>query len=216
LQSPKVGIKNKKRSSRVWDETTKEWRPRWGMNRVNNPDETWVMEDKPEEMSKYGAEDPFHLEKLKKKERLQQNTKLKAKNLKRAQAAGKADLPATLDITKNAPHYQKYAIERAVVLAQKSTASMGKFDNLHSDEPKIKNKQIYIEKSEKDVTSKIADRVLKKAINKEALNIDKAVRNEMQMEQMKNKKRKLEEGRSESGKRKGKGKGKAGFKKRRK
>jgi len=61
------GIKKTKRSSRVFDETTQEWRPRWGMNRTNNPDDTWVMDDKPEQLAKYGAEDPFHLVKIKKR-----------------------------------------------------------------------------------------------------------------------------------------------------
>jgi len=175
------------------------------MNRANNPDEVWVMEDKPEQLEKFGAEDPFHLEKLKKKERLQKNKKLNVKNLKRALTTEKTNLPATLDITKNAPQHQKYAIERAMVLAQKSTASLGKFDKLHSDEPKIKYKNNYI--NEQQTTAKIAERVLKKAASTvQDLNIDKAVRNEIKNEQVKNSKRKLEEGPRSSVKRKSTGK----------
>jgi len=215
------GIKHKKKSSRIWDETTKEWRPRWGMNRINDPKLTWAMDDKPEQLARYNAEDPFQLESLKKKERLEKNQKLQVKNIKRAQLAQKADLPATLDITKNAPHHQKHSIERAVALAQKSTASMGIFDKPHSDEPKIKSKPTYIKKSEMDTTKKIADRVLKKASSvKEVLDVDKATRNEMRNEQMKNKKRKLSEstkGKGKGGgKEKGKGKRGEGFKKKRK
>jgi len=194
------GIKKTKRSRRVWDESTQEWRPRWGMNRANNPEENWIMEDKPEQLSRYGAEDPFHLEKIKKKDRLEKNKKLTVKNQKRVLAADKTNLPATLDITKNAPVHQKYSIERAMVLAQKSTASMGKFDKLHSDEPKIKYKDNYIDQSEQKTTAKIADRVLKKAESAKDLNIDKAVRTEMRNEQVKKGKRKLNEGRSEKGK----------------
>jgi len=160
------------------------------MNRANNPDDVWMVEDNPEQLSKYGAEDPFHLEILKKKERLEKNKKLKVKNIKRAQASEKTHIPATLDITKNAPQHQKYAIERAVVLAQKSTASMGKFDELHSDEPSIKYKPTYINKSEQETTSKIADRVLKKVASAQDMNIDKAVRMEIQSEQEKNSEKK--------------------------
>jgi len=116
---------------------------------------------------------------------------LSIKNKKRALSAQKGDLPATLDITKNAPHHQKYAIERAVAMAQKSTASMGKFDTLHSDEPKIKNKPTFIVNKEHDTTTKIADRVLKKASSEKPLNVDKAVRNEMRSEQFKRKKKKF-------------------------
>jgi len=112
------------------------------------------------------------------------------KNLKRALTTDKTNMPATLDITKNAPQHQKYAIERAMVLAQKSTASLGKFDKLHSDEPKIKYKNNYID--EQQNTAKIAERVLKKASTAQDLNIDKAVRNEIKNEQVKNSKRNLE------------------------
>jgi len=148
------------------------------MNRANNPDEKWVMEDKPHELEKYSAEDPFHLEKLKKKERINKNKKSKIMNLKRSGENPK--LPATLDITKNAPRHQKYSIERAVALAQKSTASLGNFDNLHSDEPNIKNKPSHMPNgimNEQQMTTKIADRVLRKANS--GLDIDKAVRNEL-------------------------------------
>jgi len=131
------------------------------------------------------------------------NKKMSIKNKKRVLATQAEELPATLDITKNAPQHQKYAIERAVILAQKSTASMGKFDTLHSDEPKIKNKPTFIVNAEHETTTKIADRVLKKASGK-ALDVDKAVRNEMRSEQFKRKKRNSLESSEKS---KGKGKG---------
>jgi len=149
------------------------------MKRANNPDDKWVMEDKPIQLEKYSAEDPFHLEKLKKKERMNKNKKSKVMNVKRTNEGLK--LPATLDITKNAPRHQKYSIERAVALAQKSTASMGNFDNLHSDEPNIKNKPSYMPNdimNEQQMTTKIADRVLKK-VNESGLDVDMAVRKEL-------------------------------------
>jgi len=145
------------------------------------------MEDKPTEQAKYGAEDPFHLEMLKKKERVSKNQKSKVKNDKRIMGYQHKLLPATIDITKNAPMRQKYSIERAVALAQKSTASMGKFDKLHSDEPKIKGRSLgNLAGDDQAVLSKMADRVIKKSNSEPALNIEKAVRQEIGEEQTKN------------------------------
>jgi regulator of ribosome biosynthesis len=174
------GIKKKKKSRMVWDDATGEYRPRWGMKRINDPKENWIVEDKPEELQRYGAEDPFHLEMIKKKERVEKNKKSQVKNLKRSLSAQSAALPPTLDITKNAPKRQKYSLEAAVELAQKSTASMGKFDQLQIGEPKPKSETHLLPSSlpkELAATSKIAERVLKKS--QSALNIDKAVREEL-------------------------------------
>jgi len=57
------------------------------MKRINDPKENWIIEDNPEELAKYGAEDPFHLEMIKKKERVQKNKKSHVKNLKRTLSA---------------------------------------------------------------------------------------------------------------------------------
>jgi len=173
------GIKKRKRGRMVWDDTTESYKPRWGMDRVNDPKKTWILPDKPEELARYGAEDPFHLEQIKKKERTTKNTKLKVKNQRRALTVQSASLPPTLDITKNAPKRQKYSLEKAVELAQKSTASMGRFDKLHPDEPTIKYRSQSLPSrvpKELQVTNKIADRVIKK---QQSLNLDKAVRAEM-------------------------------------
>jgi len=117
---------------------------------------------------------------IKKKERVAKNKKSQVKNLKRSLSAQSATLPPTLDITKNAPKRQKYSLELAVELAQKSTASMGKFDKLQIGEPTPKSESHLLPSSlpkEIAATSKIAERVLKKS--QSALNIDKAVREEI-------------------------------------
>jgi len=184
------GIKKKKRSRKVWDETTQEWRPRWGKDRVNDINEKWVMEDKPQMLAKYGAEDPFHLEKIQKKERTEKNKIQQIKNLKRAANEDQASMPATLDVTKNAPRRQKYSLERAVALAQKSTASMGKFDKKVRDEPEMRIEKPKLVSSTSQ--SKIAERVLKKAESLTELNVDKAVRNVKKDEEHENRKRNVE------------------------
>jgi hypothetical protein len=134
---------------------------------------------RPEALKRYGAEDPFHLEQMKKTERIQKNKKLQIKNQKRNLDRQNLLLPPTLDITKNAPKRQKYSLEKAVELAQRSTASMGRFDQLHSDEPTIryrsKSLPSFVPK-ELQTSAKIAERVLKKH---KSLNIDKAVRGEL-------------------------------------
>jgi len=173
------GIKNRKRTRMLYDEGTDTYKPRWGKGRINDPKDVWIMPDKPGELERYGVEDPFLLEKVKKKERTEKNKKLQVKNLKRAAAAQQETLPPTLDITKNAPRRQKYSLERAVELAQLSTASMGKFDKLHRDEPAIKVQSHLLSSSipkELKETSKIAERVLKKS---KSLNVEKAVREEL-------------------------------------
>jgi len=182
------GIRKKKRSRMLYDESTDTYKPRWGMGRINDPKDVWIMPDKPEELERYGVEDPFLLEKVKKRERMEKNKKLQVKNIKRASSAQHETLPPTLDITKNAPRRQKYSLERAVQLAQLSTASMGKFDKLHRDEPALKVQSHRLSSSvpkELKETSKIAERVLKKS---KSLNLEKAVRDEMKQTPKSNKK----------------------------
>jgi len=158
------------------------------MGRINDPKDVWIMPDKPDELERYGVEDPFLLEKVKKRERMEKNKKLQVKNIKRASSAQHETLPPTLDITKNAPRRQKYSLERAVELAQLSTASMGKFDKLHRDEPALKVQSHRLSSSvpkELKETSKIAERVLKKS---KSLNLEKAVREEMKQTRKSDKK----------------------------
>lgn len=181
------GIKKQKKSRMVWDETAREYRPRWGAGRANNTLEEIVKEDKAEEMQAYGAEDPWILEKMKKKERVEKQKKRELVNRKRAVKDQSKDMPATLDITTNTPRRQKSSIERAVVLAQKSTASMGKFDKLMSDEPKImsKPKHAPLDTAEEQKQNlKIVERVLKRTAA-EALDVDRAATLHIRDEQQK-------------------------------
>jgi len=38
------GITKRKRGRMVWDETAKEWRPRWGYKRANDSTKDWCIE----------------------------------------------------------------------------------------------------------------------------------------------------------------------------
>jgi len=71
---------------------------------------------------------------------------------------------------------KKKSIERAIELAQKSTASIGKFDEKMSDEPTIKRKPKHapIESAEERKQNlKIVESVLKKTVA-ETLDVDRA------------------------------------------
>jgi len=188
----------------LWDAEAREYRPRWGMNRANNPLDDVVKEDKPEEMEAYGAEDPFILEMMKKKERVGKQKKKEAINRKRIATVQSEALPATLDITTNAPRRQKKSIERAIALAQKSTASMGKFDQLMADEPKIMNKPKHapIDTTEEQKQNlKIVERVLKRTAA-EALDVDRAGNLEIRDEQKKMAAEKRQNARQQQGRKK--------------
>jgi len=196
------GIQKRKRSRMVFDEGTQEWRPRFGMNRANNPLDDWVKDDKPEKMKEYGAEDPFILEKMMKRERMRKQKKQEVINSRRAGSAKAKLLPATLDITSNAPRRQKYSIERAVALAQKSTASMGKFDKRAPDEPKIRSKPKRIQsgENEKVQSVKIMQRVLKR--KKSDVDVNKAANLHIRDQQQKHKQQKQQKGGSAKRRRK--------------
>jgi len=170
------GIKKRKRDRLMWDATAKEYRPRWGSNRAYNPDDNPIREHNAEELEKYGAEDPFILEQMKKKERVEKQKKRQVVNLRRASREDTKNLPATVDITTNAPRRQKQSIERAIALAQKSTASIGRFDEKHSDEPKVKRKPKHAPvelAEERKQNLKMVERVLKKTAA-ESLDTDRA------------------------------------------
>jgi len=92
-----------------------------------------------------------------------------------------------VDITTNAPRRQKKSIERAIQLAQKSTASIGRFDEKMSDEPVIKRKPKHapIEtEEERKQTLKIVESVLKKTAA-ETLDVDRAATMHIRDEQKK-------------------------------
>jgi len=170
------GIKKRKRDRMMWDPAANEYRARWGRNRAGDPKDEIIKEHKPEELEQYGAEDPFILERMKKKERMQNQKKRELVNRRKAASAEIKHLPATVDITTNAPRRQKQSIERAIALAQKSTASIGRFDEKHTDEPVIKRKPKHapIELAqERKQNLKIVERVLKKTAA-ETLDVDRA------------------------------------------
>jgi len=82
-------------------------------------------------------------------------------------------------------------IKRAIKLAQKSTASIGYFDNKMQDEPQIKRKPQYISgESEQKTNLKIVKSIIKKNKKGNDINMKKAV-NQSISEEQRNKRRRL-------------------------
>jgi Ribosome biogenesis regulatory protein (RRS1) len=78
------GIQNNaKRDRLVWDDTVKEWRPRYGRNRANTVDNDWVIEAK--ETDEVGS-DPWIEARRAKRERVAKQRKQESKNATRADA----------------------------------------------------------------------------------------------------------------------------------
>jgi len=188
----KKGIKKKKKSRLVYDEIAKEYKPRFGFNKPLNPKEDWVLPDNPDELSKYNVKDPFELTKsLKKKE----NEKIaKQEEANRKRKAGQSGLDVgkkqvTLELH-NSDKLDKQVLDRAVAIAQKSTASMGKFDKFATDEKKLyKTKPNFVpddREERKKIETRIAQRVIK---NTEVIDAKKAGNQLIAVEQSKSNKK---------------------------
>ncbi|KAL3877616.1 hypothetical protein ACJMK2_035306 [Sinanodonta woodiana] len=113
------GIANRKKGRMEWDEQAKEWRPRWGYKRANDETKDWFIEI-PDNADPY--EDQFEKRKKEKKERTAKNELQRLRNIARSQ---KMKVPGVgLTPTENP---SKEQLGKALVMAKKSTASIGKF-----------------------------------------------------------------------------------------
>ncbi|CAL8100834.1 unnamed protein product [Calicophoron daubneyi] len=126
------GIHNKKKSRKVWDETTKSWRPRWGKDRINDLKDNWVLEV-PDNADPY--EDQFAKMAKAKKERRAKNEFQRLRNIARSVKPGQAPPIGVLSESQGS----KNELTRALSIAKKSDASMGRF-SAPLDERKISKK----------------------------------------------------------------------------
>lgn len=113
------GIQNKKKSRMVWDETSQSYKPRWGFKRSNDETKEWVLEV-PENADP--NEDQFGKRKTAKKERVAKNELQRLRNIARSQ---KQKVPGVGLTPTEAP--SKDYLGKALAVAKKSTASVGKF-----------------------------------------------------------------------------------------
>ncbi|XP_013408325.1 ribosome biogenesis regulatory protein homolog, partial [Lingula anatina] len=126
------GIQNKKKARKVWDDEIKDWRPTWGyQSRVNDELNEWVLEV-PANADPY--EDQFGKAKKAKTERVAKNELQRMRNIARASKLKVPGVGLTPTDTPSKDHLSK-----ALALAKKSTASVGKFtDSLPKEKP-VKN-----------------------------------------------------------------------------
>ncbi|XP_078691094.1 ribosome biogenesis regulatory protein homolog isoform X2 [Branchiostoma floridae x Branchiostoma belcheri] len=113
------GIQKRKKGRMVWDEESKEWRPRWGYKRANDETKDWVIEVPG---NADPNEDQFEKRMKAKKERIAKNELQRLRNIARAT---KSKVPGVGLTPTEKPSKEEVGL--ALHLAKKSTASLGKF-----------------------------------------------------------------------------------------
>ncbi|CAG5116977.1 unnamed protein product [Candidula unifasciata] len=122
------GILNKKKSRMVWDEAAKEYKPRWGYKRANDGTQDWLIEVP---ANADPMEDQFAKRQTAKKERVAKNELQRLRNIARSQ---KRKVPGVGLTPTEQP--SKDTLSKALVVARKSTASLGKFtEKLPKEKP---------------------------------------------------------------------------------
>lgn len=152
-------MKKKKRNRMIWSEEFQKYLPRWGKGSIKSEETKarWAIEDKP----KYEGKNPFTYEKQERKLESLKQKKREQKNEEMLMKKRKKDSKLKED---------KKGHRKNLEIAQKSTASQGRFDKTLKDEPKInpikKNKVskevIMDKKQEKQRDSKIMSRLIGK------------------------------------------------------
>jgi len=169
--------KNQKRSRMVFDETVGDYKPRWGYQRVNDPNQEWVIEAKPGDVDN-AESDPFLRKMQEKKEKVEKQKTKEIKNKERSSQAEMKSLPGVISINNQPPrkdgrksHVDKEALKTAVNLANISTASIGRFDKvLRGQKPVKKSSKLVAQDAEKEQSLALLERVLKKRENAPKLN----------------------------------------------
>eukprot|EP00397_Hematodinium_sp_SG-2012_P036280 GEMP01039148.1.p1 GENE.GEMP01039148.1~~GEMP01039148.1.p1 ORF type:complete len:403 (+),score=101.37 GEMP01039148.1:47-1255(+) len=121
------GIEKKKRGRMVWDETTKDWAPRYGYKSVKKNEEraNWAVEIK-------DGEDPYaHPFQKQKAEKALVTAKQKMREMRNKVEAVGEKLPAgvtNFDEPTTKRHRGKENLQEALRRAQQSSASFGNFD----------------------------------------------------------------------------------------
>ncbi|PRP82986.1 ribosome biogenesis regulatory protein [Planoprotostelium fungivorum] len=178
----KKGIKKTKKDSKVFDENTDTYRPRYGFGSASkDPLKDWLREVKPSDNPAY--EDPFEEAENKKKKGILKQREREAANKVLAEKKTGPRLPSTLSL--NAGGYRpKKDIDKAISIAQRSTISMGKFDKLNKGEKSVREKKTFsplIQQNEASEQLKTLKRVFSKVEDKmSGQKEEKAVNNTIQ------------------------------------
>jgi len=153
------GIQKQKRSRMVQDDATGEVAPRWGFKSARSKAESaeWAIEAP--DSATTGAVDPWAQQAAEKRERVAKNKKQQQRNVLASAEKGSAnrvpgaiDLKSAVDLSAtqlglkgkkgkaaaaaaSSKKANKHHVDLALSVAQKSTASMGRFDKLRANEP---------------------------------------------------------------------------------
>eukprot|EP01122_Echinamoeba_exundans_P018020 TRINITY_DN9944_c0_g1_i1.p1 TRINITY_DN9944_c0_g1~~TRINITY_DN9944_c0_g1_i1.p1 ORF type:complete len:328 (-),score=79.69 TRINITY_DN9944_c0_g1_i1:45-1028(-) len=169
-------IQKTKRSRNVFDEATGEYLPRWGRGSVKKvaEDSQWVIEEKQRPDGYIPAadeeayEDPFQKSRVEKKKSMEDQRRRERRNLAaRAKEDAKSafaatSLSAATSSIRSPASISQARLMKAVKLAQKSTRSMGDFDEHRPDEPALRKKRSHakISGDEKSTTMKVLNKVM--------------------------------------------------------
>ncbi|KAG9478866.1 hypothetical protein GDO78_012497 [Eleutherodactylus coqui] len=125
------GIQKKKKTNLVWDEVHKEWRRRWGYKRAKDDTKDWVIEVP---HTADPNQDQFAKRVNAKKERVAKNELNRLRNLARAD---KGKVPGVGLTPTSQP--SKDQLGKAMQVAKRSTASVGRFQDKLPKEKDPKN-----------------------------------------------------------------------------
>jgi len=124
------GIVKKKRGKMIFDEQSKEWKPRWGYKRGNTDMNDWLIEHKPSETGDF--EDPFLKRKVDRRDRIAAQQKREGMNKHRSskQSASQYEKFLSGGLTEGSQRRlaTKDLIQTDLNKTKTATASLGKFD----------------------------------------------------------------------------------------
>ncbi|XP_015782229.1 ribosome biogenesis regulatory protein homolog [Tetranychus urticae] len=118
------GIQHKKREKLVWDDVAKQWKPRYGYNRINSTKDQWVVEVP---QNKDENTDMFEEIQEAKREKVAKNEFQRLRNIARANKIKGSSLTPVLPKDGKEKETRDEVMNAAAV-ARVSTASLGKFD----------------------------------------------------------------------------------------
>jgi len=155
------GIQKRKKGRMEYDETTGQYLPRWGYKSIKSQqsEAEWAIPAAADAQT--GAVDPWTAQQAEKKARIAKNKKQQERNLLRHASSGattKNRVEGAIDLTSAVEYSQskldkkgkansskkkatgsssKHHVDVALGVAQRSTASMGRFDTPRKSEPQI-------------------------------------------------------------------------------
>lgn len=188
------GIKKRKKGRMEWDEESKSWKPRWGYKRAGDKTKEWVLEVP---ANADPNEDQFEKEMKAKKERVAKNELQRLRNIARRRGKKVPGIGETMtpDGNKSIPQLKK-----TFDVARQSTASLGRFDEKLKGEKTQKNRgkkrkfeALSYSSKEKQKQLDLLTNMYK---NKQPLDVNRAVNQELGRSGGEVKKTKVQKGKS--------------------